>query len=473
MRIPKRSRRVKGASTIEYGLITLFIGVASIGVVSATGIKVTDVYAIGKTAFVDGKNGVSSSAPETSQPTPFDGTCETLTTGDDTSSGTSDVYCYDLLTGVDSLNMSTATEAIGVRAAVDDDAGIDTIRLGSGNDLYEGGMRLKFYGGLGDDTLNLTENNGSALLMSSSNAIYDLGEGNDTVNLDTFNTASQTGFQVNTGLGSDKVNVNCLFQEVPPTSVIYTQDNFVGRYTNCKPYIYTADWNGGFNHNIDVDWSLTERFSGNGSFATFNINVPSNVDARITGGMDSKWDVTMEDSSTATFDIDMVDSKTLWMDIREIDAASSITSMDVDADLNHMFSLWSGTKVSPDWNITIPNGNFKWTVDRPTFGAKINLSDWVGQPNFDLSGNVPEFSDLSINISEVGGTATFYNGGALVRSFPVNCGVTCGNWQRYGVGNATMDFDEIRVSNGTDTAQFLFNGANPKLFINRVFVATE
>jgi Flp pilus assembly pilin Flp len=473
MSVLRKSRHVKGASTIEYGLITLFIGAATIGVVSTTGVRVSDIYTIGETAFVDGVNGASSSSPDTSLPTPFDGTCEVLTVGNDTSSGTADVYCYDFLTGVDNLNMSTATEAIGVRAAVDDDAGIDTIRLGSGNDLYEGGMRLKFYGGLGDDTLNLTENNGSTLLQSSNNASYDLGAGNDTVNLDASNTTTPVVYQIMSGLGNDTVNASCGFREFPAGPIVYAQEGFFGRFTNCAPNIIIADWDGGYNHNVDVDYTLTERFVGNGSFAQFKNSIPSNVDARITGGMDSKWDVTMEDGSTGMFDIDMADSKTLWMDISAIDAASSISSMDVDADLNHMFSLRSGTKVSPDWNITIPNGNFKWTVAMPFLGAKINLSDWVGQPNFDLSGNTPEFSDLSINISEVGGTASFYSGGSLVRSFQVNCGASCSNWQRYGVGYGAMDFDEIRVSNGADTAQFLFNAANPKLFINRVFVATK
>jgi Flp pilus assembly pilin Flp len=462
--------RLKGASTVEYGLITLLVGSAAVGVASSLGVSIFNIYDGGYSSLRDSTNLVAS--VETS-PTPFDGSCEVLSAGNDTSSGTNGIFCYDLLSGLDNFDMSSSTEDIGVRMAVDDDAGLDVIRLGSGDNFVEGGMRMKYYGGSGVDNLDLTETAGSMLLNGSSDAVYNVGAGDDVLNIDISSPSPPAYFQLNTGLGNDTVNARCDFTEPMQGNMILTQEGLVGNFENCVPRVITSNWDGAISHNVTLNHANTERWTGSGNFSYFEIKSPGHVEAKISGGMDSKWNVTMKNASTANLDIDMVDSEALSINLQNIDAASSLISMEVDADLNHMLLLSTGTKVSSDWNLNIPRGGFVWNISKPMPGAQLELSDWGGMPNIDLFGNTPDSARISVGISTPNGVMSVYNAGVFVRSFPIDCGSICTNFQRYGPGFGTLDFDEIRISDGVDNGAILFNAANPKLYIDTIYLAVE
>ena len=460
MRLSKLKNSVSGASFIEYGFLISLASIASIAVIQSLGIEVRDMFGSSQMSLASQAapaNGEDVS-PEPSFP---DGACYEFTTGDDVWSAQSGYTCYDLLSGLDTMDASGESGPVHVKSATGEVIqGKDEITLTSFDDWYEGGIKANVTGGDGNDTFMINDDVVGYDFTLYTPATFNLGSGDDYLSyyIDVHDVRSKVYVYADTG--TDTVKTSCEPHDNFSDIQVYTSGVLNFKNIDCEAMVYPQPGAS----KVNVDFSRSQR--RNTTFMQ-HISVASgvDVDVDVKAGIFSNPSIVFNEGSSGSIKVVSDNAISTGLSVYHVKDASDIDNIDVSGSSEGFF-FSSSHVMSSDWKFKMENGSFAWNLKRyGDVSQVVNLNAWLGMPDFDNSADSSGGAAIKIGYMNWDADMHLYSGSTLVRTMDVHCQV-CDNTTVFSGGS--LDFDRIVIDNGTISREISFNGSNPKFTVTEV-----
>lgn len=438
----------KGAGHVEYGILVSLASLIAIGAIAGVGSEV-------KSTFDTSVFGL-----KTSGASPGLNTCLTYTAGDDNETPSSPYDCFLMLSGADIFNAAGYAASIRVETDVNDAGNRDTITLTDGNDVFSGDSDVDITAGAGNDRITLAGD----ITDDTAPFAISAGTGNDTVTLDLDGTGPLAYIDIDMGSGSDTSTATC----APSSSTIYlrylhdgdmetTIDNCAGIVLHENP---TAQ-------PLKSTINITEN-SGFTSLAQLGANTDITINAAAGSFAGVQVCDTAQDNCKGSLDVNYTNADDTVVILWPATTADW-TSFNLQGQVrDSMVELYGSS--DPSWIIDLDTSEFDFYLR----AGDRDITQLVGPPQIKLTGTVLTARDsvLASYVSIPGGTLETYDDGVLVNSWGIDCGAgECSN--RRNFTSNPLPFNEIRITDGTDTFALQFNDANPDYPVHRLALFTQ